>query len=225
MLISLHLPKTAGNSLLLALNSAFGEKNLFQDYSDMIRIQEYLAGKLSAQETFEGQNRQDVMANYQCIHGHFLPAKYFSLLKKTDLKFITFLRNPVERLISQYHFFQRSYDPQTAGPLFRKIIEENWSLEQFCFSEEYHNIYSKYLLGFSYESFDFIGLTEFYEDDLLYFSDKLLQVKLDSHKVNCAVDNKVGDYKVDSGFRREVESFHSKDMTLYTRVLQDREQR
>jgi hypothetical protein len=226
MLISLHMPKTAGNSFLQALETRFGE-SLQKDYSDMPRIQQYLAGNLSPQELTEFKFAEHGLNLPQCIHGHFLPAKYVYACKqeKCDMRFITWLRDPVERLMSHYYFFKRSYDPRTAGPLFRKIIEENWSLERFCFSEEYKNLYRKYMWNFPYELFDFVGLTEFYEDDLRYFSDIFLKTKVDAQRLNCAVDRKAGGYELDAGFRREVENFHSEDVALYKRALHGREQR
>jgi hypothetical protein len=52
VLISLHVQKTAGNSFLQALETKFGE-GLRNDYSDMSRKQQYLAGNLSPQELAE----------------------------------------------------------------------------------------------------------------------------------------------------------------------------
>ena len=224
MLISLHLPKTAGSSFLRALEAIFG-KDLLQDYSDMSNIQQYLSGNISAHEVCDCAKVQPDWIHRQCIHGHFLPAKYLAARDKCSMTFVTWLRDPVERLMSHYHYFKRSYDPKTAGPLFRKVVEEDWTLKRFCFSEEYRNLYAKYLWNFPCESFDFIGLTEFYEDDLRYLSERFLNVKLDACKLNCAIDGETGRYEVDAGFRREIEEFHSEDMALYKRVLWVREQR
>jgi len=227
LLISLHMPKTAGSSFLQALETHFGE-GLQKDYSDMARIQQYLAGDLLPQEVIErGIVEFDSSHPPTCIHGHFLPAKFLTLTSagKCEMKFITWLRDPVERLFSHYHYFIRSYDPTTAGPLFRKIVEEKWSLETFCFSEEYKNFYSKYLWNFPYDRFDFVGLTEFYEDDLQHFSERFLNAEAKAYRLNCAVESKTAGYQVDPSFRREVENFHSVDVALYNRALQERAQR
>jgi len=225
LLISLHMPKTAGSSFLLTLKTQFGE-GLRKDYSDMSRIQQYLAGDLSPHEVIGREIVDfDTSPPPTCIHGHFLPAKFLSGPSKCEMKFITWLRDPVERLFSHYYYFMRSFDPRTAGPLFRKIVEEKWSLETFCFSKEYKNFYSKYLWNFTYDRFDFVGLTEFYEDDLRHFSRRFLKSKAKAYKVNCAGESKIARYHIDPGFRREVENFHSVDVALYNRALQEREQR
>lgn len=224
ILISLHMPKTAGNSFSQALETKFGDR-LWKDYADMSRIQQYLTGDLSPQELTKFNFTEFDSNLPQCIHGHFLPAKFSPNRTKYGIRFITWLRNPVQRLMSHYYFFKRSYDPATAGPLFRKMIEENWSLEDFCFSEQYKNLYTKYLWDFPYENFDFVGLTEFYDDDLSYFSEQFLTTKVDAYKLNCGEASKAGYYEIDAGFRRELESFHSGDVALYKRALQDRELR
>jgi hypothetical protein len=219
------MPKTAGSSFLQALETQFGE-GLRKDYSDMARIQQYLAGNLSPQEVIgHGIVELETSPPPTCIHGHFLPAKFLTCMGICEMKFITWLRDPVERLFSHYFYFMRSYNPRTAGPLFRKIVEENWSLETFCFSEQYRNFYSKYLWNFPYERFDFVGLTEFYEDDLRHFSERFLKTEVKAFRLNCAVESKITGYQVDSSFRRDVESFHSVDVALYNRALQEREQR
>jgi hypothetical protein len=223
MLISLHMPKTAGNSFLQALDSVFG-KGLRQDYSDMSRIQNYLAGELAASEVAE-LPVEELAVGTRCIHGHFLPAKYLSIEGQFELQFVTWLRDPVDRLVSHYNFFRRSFDPATAGPLFRRIIEEDWSLEQFCFSEQYRNVYSKYLWHFPYEHFDFVGLIEFYNEDLDFFAERFLGTKVKALKLNCAASSDEVGKKIDIGFRREVAGFHADDVTLYERALHDRERR
>ena len=223
LLISLHLPKTGGNSFLQALEAAFGP-GLKQDYADMSRIQAYLAGELAPESLAQAQS--DILApGMRCIHGHFLPAKYLPLQRDHEVRFVTWLRDPVERLVSHYYFFRRSYDPNTAGPLFRRIIEEGWSLERFCLSEEYRNLYSRYLWHFPYEAFDFIGLIEAYDEDLEYFSSRFLGRKLEALRLNAATDSERNERKIDPGLRREIEDFHAQDVSLYRRALRDREQR
>ncbi len=82
------------------------------------------------------------------------------------------MRNPVERALPHYYFGRRSFDPDNAPPLHRKMMEKGWSLERFCLGPEVRNIYSQFLYGFLLEYFSFIGTTEFYE---LIFRTSILQ--------------------------------------------------
>lgn len=220
MLISLHMPKVAGNSFLHTLERHFGA-GLAKDYVDMSRIQDYLAGKVHPTQLCDAGYSESECARLQCIHGHFLPAKYLKIRANCkSAKFVTWLRNPVERLVSHYNFFMRSYDPLTAGPLFKRIVEESWSLEKFCFSSEYKNFYKKYLWGFPVGYFDFIGIVERYDEDLQRFGKRYFGIEAYSCRVNCAIDGSVSNYNVDPVFRREVESYHSEDMELYKQILE-----
>ncbi len=191
----------------------------------MSRIQGYLAGEFDGSGNCGVSESKQLEHGTRCIHGHFLPAKYLSIEDQFELQFVTWLRDPVDRLVSHYNFFRRSYDPATAGPLFRRIIEEDWSLEKFCFSNEYRNIYSKYLWHFPYERFDFVGLIEFYDEDLDFFAERFLGTKVKALKLNCAASSDEVGKKIDIGFRREVAGFHADDVTLYERALHDRERR
>ena len=221
MIVSIHMPKTAGNSFVKALAGAYGQA-LRLDYGDMVELQNYFAsgspGALCAPVP------EDRLSGIACVHGHFLAPKYGVFATSPRNHFVTWLRDPLQRLCSHYHFWRRSYDSRTAGPLFRRVIEEHWSLERFCLSEEYRNIYSKYLCGFPAERFDFIGIVEHYEDDLAYLGEHLLGIDLEIHKENRNT-KAIGQYNVDSGLRAEIESFHEGDYALYRKALDTRERR
>ncbi len=103
-----------------------------------------------------------------------MPVKYRLLGWRVPLQFVTWLREPVERLGSHYHYWKRHYNPENAGILHRRVVEEQWSLERFCLGPELQNTYCKFLWGMPLERFAFVGITEFYEEDLAYFSQNIL---------------------------------------------------
>src|SRR5262245_14846112 len=145
MLISVHLPKTAGTSFGQSLADHFGDR-LFKDYDDsplntapMWRRASAVLGGLGNSVT--SLNRHD------CIHGHFLPIKYLWL--RRPVRFITWMRDPVERLASHYEFWRRSYHPHRSQPLHRRVVEEDWSFERFYRSPEMKDVYTQFLWGFA----------------------------------------------------------------------------
>jgi hypothetical protein len=162
------------------------------------------------------------MGGIDCIHGHFLPLKY--LLLKNAI-YITWMRDPVERLASHYHFWRRTYNPEEAPPLRRRVVEENWSLEKFCFSPELRNFYCQFLWGFPIENFDFIGITEYYNCDMEYLSQEILGVDLLVYQENINNHKGTAPYFDDHGLRKEIENYHSKDVAIYRRALQIRNNR
>ena len=100
MIISLHLPKTAGSSFARSLEAHFGPR-LLKDYADVpINTPVYERNQAALRASIDiGEQGVTGMA---CIHGHFLPLKYLLLGTKQELTFITWMRNPVERAYSQY---------------------------------------------------------------------------------------------------------------------------
>ncbi len=45
-------------------------------------------------------------------------------------------------------------------------MEEDWSLERFLADPFYQNFYAQYFFGFNINKFDFIGITECFEDSV-----------------------------------------------------------
>lgn len=220
MLISLHLPKTAGASFRRALEAHFGPK-LLRDYADYpinTPVYERCLAALRASIDIAERGVEDTT----CIHGHFLPLKYLLLSTKQEVTFVTWMRNPVERVLSHYYYWKRrSYNPQDAPLLHRKVIEEEWSIERFSLNPELRNLYSQFLWGFPLELFDFIGITEFYEEDLLYFSQTYLGVPLEAYKKNIG-DKREKHYDIDQEFRQQIVKYHARDMELYKRAQNKR---
>ncbi|RUL66828.1 hypothetical protein EKH79_03185 [Dyella dinghuensis] len=221
-LISVHLPKTAGTSFRLSLREYFGE-GYRDDYADgglhrSTRDRCTLA--IAAARTIDAQGLGDVA----CIHGHFMPVKYLLLSTRSPLTYVTWLRDPIERLLSHYYYWQESYDKATSAPHHRQVIEEGWTLEQFCLSERFRNLYTQYLWGFPLESFAFIGITEFYREDIVEFGERFLGHALPLHRLNASVHSQLPKC-FDKAFLQRVRAFHSADVQLYRRAVDMRSER
>ena len=156
----------------------------------------------------------------QCIHGHFLPLKYRWQGRQQSRQFVIWLRDPIERLASHYHYWRRNYRPEQAGPLRIRMVEEDWSLERFCFCREMRNLYSEFLWGFPYGRFDFVGIVENYESDLRYFSRRYLGSRMDLQVLNTNPEQSHDRYIEDASLRAELEKFHARDMRLYQVALE-----
>ena len=164
------------------------------------------------------------MRNIECIHGHFLADKY-SYYNVQSNTFITWLRDPIERLGSHYEYWKRSYNPVRSLPLHKRVIEENWSFKEFCFSKEMKNLYSRFLLNFPKENFAFIGIIEYFEEDFRFFTAHYLGTEpiiMDTKNVN---PNKQKPYAVDLPYYEELKAYHALDYELYNYALALREER
>ena len=223
MLISVHLAKTAGTSFAAALESHFKQR-LLRDYGDYPIDTPRL--KRNAMAVL---NNSKVLLNglehVDCIHGHFLPVKYWGLARRRPATFVTWMREPVERLVSFYHFWRRNYDPTGGKALPNRVVEENWSLERFCLAPELRNYYSQFLWRFPFERFAFVGITECFEEDLDYFGRTFLGVRLPPLRENANPSQTGERYELDPEFRRRVEKYHAQDLQLYLQALARRNAR
>lgn len=220
-LVSLHLPKTAGTSFGKSLQVFFGDAYL-RDYEDGgISKPPHERNKSALLRSVKIAKRG--LGKVGCVHGHFLPVKYLLLGDKENLRFVTWMRDPVERVMSHYNFWQKRYNPRTAAPHHKQVIEEKWTLEQFCLSPKFRNIYAQYLWAFPLEYFDFVGITEHYEEDFAHFAKRYLAGSVESQKLNATT--KTAACLIDDSLRRRIESYHERDIALYTRALELRRNR
>lgn len=220
LIVSLHMPKTAGNSFKVVLNEHFGEamKNDYADYPLNVALRERHRQAISAcLETAEDVGYK----NIRCIHGHFLPLKYLLLADFRPTVFVAWMRDPMARLVSHYHYWYDAYDPTSPDtrPLHRRVVEEQWSLEKFCLSSDMRNLYSQFLWGFPLERFDFIGITENYETDLRAFSLGYLGSELQVRVVNRRKSPSSKGAELAGRLRKRVEKWHAADVDLYQRAL------
>ncbi|GEM_PF-615602 len=162
-LISIHIPKTAGTSFGKILEKNY-KNNLLKVYRGLIHNE------------FKNGRPINVNHSIKVIHGHF--PYHINLRKKyPNAKIVTWVRHPVDRLISHYNFL-RNY-PKHGNIAHDILLDNQLGIIDFvknpdCSSEVF--VYKEYLQYFQqikFEDFFFIGLTKQYEDHLKILSEKL----------------------------------------------------
>lgn len=93
MIVSIHIPKTAGTTLGALFDSSTGKRVMF-DYDDNYRDVAKPQQMIRAHAEF-------ISWFFQVLHGHFYYTKYASVFP--DAQFVTCLRHPVDRVVSQYY--------------------------------------------------------------------------------------------------------------------------
>lgn len=225
MLISVHLPKTAGSSFVSVLEAHF-EEALLKDYGDRpINVGTIERNIRALSASVRNSFAPPDFSTVHCIHGHFMPVKYRLLSTPQKKRYVVWMRDPVERLASHYHYWQRSFDPASSLPLHRRVVEEQWSLERFCLGPELRNIYQKFFWGFPVKRFSFIGITEHFDTELQWFGREVLGTSVASQALNINPERGRQVYIEDAGFRRRIEAFHQADMGLYCHALELRQLR
>ena len=228
MIISLHMPKCGGSSFRKLLKDHF-KLRFSSDYEYPM----HLPVSKREKKVQRARRRVKIWQKYffgyrytQCIHGHFMPYKYEYLLGMEGVIFVTWLRDPIERLISHYDFWQRSY-PNNRHPkqLHKRVVEEGWTLKEFAFSKELQNFYTKYLWNFPIRNFDFIGLTEYYDEDFTYFADHFMGLnQVSVPQKNVSPSHNKPQFE-DEKIIEELKAFHADDYELYEQVREARKQR
>lgn len=218
MLISVHLPKTAGTSFRDVLQSHFGE-DLRLDYGDVPINRTPLCRKSIALTSMTRYALRPPRGP-RCIHGHFLAVKYRCI---RDASFVMWLRDPAERLASHYHFWRKTFDPKTAPPLHQRMMDEGWSLERFCLGPELRNLYHIFLWGLPRERIAYIGVSEHFDEDLPEFSRRVLGQTYEAPRKNTGLSPPSSVYFEDPELRARVVQHHRRDMDLYEYALRLRE--
>jgi hypothetical protein len=143
----------------MALQARFGDSMLLA-YRGQVRAKAPIVpfdGKLLAE--LEPQHKER-LAQYcrtndvACIHGHFTLPSLCEIFP--DAPCITFLREPVDRLISAYNHMYTTM-PQAA---------ERTSFEQFVTNPRTRNVYEQLGVLQCLDALRFIGITEQYERSL-----------------------------------------------------------
>ena len=175
MLISVHIPKTAGSSFRAGLRDRFGER-LLLDYGEKLASRSVSARLLRLRNALKVRwQAESLLEDYDVIHGHFLASKYSFL--GTRAKFCAFFRDPVERIVSAHRFFSLHQRPGT------RFQRERPTLEQFAAWPRQRTIYRAYTGRLPLDRFAFVGLTEEYETSLNLFR-AIFDVDIPCHQLN-----------------------------------------
>lgn len=151
MIISVHIPKCAGTSFRHLLQALYGDQ-LWLNYGTIF--------------TREQADRAAVVAGAECIHGHFFADAFDDLFP--DRTLITWVRHPVERVVSNYYHFLRS--PDMRDDCCRALYEHGLTLRQFAELDWMRNEATRYLTSKALDEFAFVGITERFPDSLHLFS-------------------------------------------------------
>ena len=151
MIVSVHIPKTAGTSLGRFLDHAFG-KRIMYDYHPGYQNTK-IKPDLAASAESGGPYLAETVA---VVHGHFYATKYDRVFDNSWT--ICCFREPVSRVLSQYkHLY---FMPADNHPDAKKVQEGGISVVDFAQSQNIGNAQAVHLDGKSVEDLDYVFLTE-----------------------------------------------------------------
>ncbi|MEN8223765.1 MAG: sulfotransferase family 2 domain-containing protein [Bacteroidota bacterium] len=212
-LVSLHIPKTAGTSFRNILKEVYGEEHVARiDIRSQVELNE---------EVFTGSK---LKRGIHVLHGHF-SCKHltnnFDISRKAP--FITWIREPAERVISNYYYLEKvlinEVNEEAKGLNILSKMQK--SLIEYASAEANRNRISKFLHGMAPEEFYFIGLTEHYKEDLEQLSDMLgwKDFKIFEHNIT-------GDKpEIDEETLDKIRRLNEVDYEIYEQAIELREER
>lgn len=210
MMISVHIPKTAGTSFREILARRFGER-LLLDYTDRPLAPGSRWRRLR-QSMLAPEEARGIEARYDCVHGHFVAGKYDAVDK--PVRHVTWLRDPVQRTISHYRYWKRV--PDLRNPDCRRLIEGNLTLEQFAALPRMRNVMSRFFDGKTPRDFFFVGTVETLGESLKRFH-RLTGIAVDAvPSSNVAEDDDAPE--TSTATIRAIERLNRVDRALYERT-------
>lgn len=210
-IISVHLPKTAGTMFRNVLVNAYGEAAVFGDYK-----------KQPVSATLSEIKSQNIKA----IHGHFKVKKYDNYFP--EAKRIIWLREPIKRLISNYWHQVTYFQKRTI--ILNELELEKKKFLNYAKRPRARNFMSRHFRHKKLKYFWFVGITEFFREDLkeieaiLGWPEKEIG-KTNKHKHTEIYEAFVKAVQSDSEMIEQLRELNKKDVQLYNNALKLREER
>ena len=196
MLLSVHIPKTAGVSFRKVLAQIYGP-GFVQYYWEITDAW--------------GRVRADVPSDATCVHGHFVA--HILAEKYPDATLITWVRNPVERVASSYYF--RLRNPDWKHPVCVELHEKKLSLLEYAGLELVRNEMTRFFGQKQPADFAFIGLVEEIESSMTVFFDRFELHPVPIPRDNYNPDRQNAYYDLSEGERRQILELNQADWDLY----------
>lgn len=225
-LIFLHIPKTAGSTFHMILNKRYKSndiRNLFGSRYDEPEIKSFMEEPIEEKQ------------NIRLLKGH-MPFGMHNYLPK-ESRYISVLRNPVERVISQYYYIKKN----SYNPLHNQVEKDGMTISEFVssgISVGMNNGHCRFLNGdldeYKFNQCDevlleqvkenikrhfiWLGLTERFDESVLVLS-KLLGWKSPPYYIreNVSKNRKSRDL-ISKEEISVIEKYNSLDMKLYSFV-------
>lgn len=201
--ISIHIPKTAGTSFYNILRQVYGD-GLSPSFKRR-DLNPHAGGACILDKSPDPA--------WRAVHGHFTWQEVRGLMVPGVTKVITWLRDPVDRVISNYQFFiDRLQHPEMNPEVAAINLHRNQeTLLEYARLDENRNRMSRFLDGLAPEDFFFIGFTENFEEDVARLGLRLGWPALTVRRLN----TRAYPYPVSEDERQEIEALNQEDRSLY----------
>lgn len=207
MIFSVHIPKTAGTSFARALEQRYG-KRLALYYG--VKDPKTTEGLRVPREELAGAAAELAGRGFEALHGHYHVREVLPLIESPSQVW-TWLRDPVERTLSQFDFFKER--PLELKALAQRVKSGEVGLDEFAGLRAVRDLQSRYLKGFPLADYGFVGITEQFELGLATLFGEAAPIL--KRRYN-ATEEKA---QTTAGQRTKIAASNARDMQLYTEGL------
>lgn len=196
--VFVHIMKCGGTTFNRIIRNLFEDKGLV--YKDkMFRKDRYDEIILLTDKSEKYIHERFNPEKHRYVIGHFTVNKY----KHLGWPQITFLRDPIERVLSYYSvwFYNKN------GP--------DWPIEKFV--RKMPN-YMYFMTKGNLNDFAFVGICERYKESLQIF-EKMFKIKIPDKSVWYNKTSKKRKFKITGKQRQFIENHNKKDRKLYNQAL------
>ena len=220
-----HIPKTAGVALVAAVNRQRRPYfNIFPAAYEDSPAAYWAAYDDAAERFLRAYPNRDAAGGPGWFSGHLQRRQIDRILTEMpDVKLVTYLREPVARVISDYR-----YCLTPAHPLRESFVRQYPRLMDFVAAQP--NKQSKYIAGaaatsadavidFASRRFAFIGAVEAYEASNRVFASLLGLPSLEPRQVNVTLSIPANDIEVTEDDRQAIADVNQLDLSLHRHVV------
>lgn len=238
--VFVHIPKTAGTALRSAVTARVGAQSIHFDYGshdEKTWYSVHLARAISRLALMTNNDmritkllallwsRKQRPLTRPYVYGHFVTAKYLRRQhgrwsKIPGYRYVTFVRHPFQRAISQYYYYKQSSAPHDL--VLREFHAAQMSLVDFLLHPFFANTMSRFLYGLSVDEFDMVGVVEDMPSSLRLlghllpeFADLELQIE---NKTSYKYLQEI--YEVPGSVYQSFRSLHAQDFSLYNHACE-----
>lgn len=171
-----HQAKTGGSTLVSIFTKSLGNNRIYNNLEP------------SELKEISDRDKENGISKPIFIHGHFSPLKYKELFPNAI--YLTIFREPTQYINSLYHFWKRTEirSANKLNPLRAKLLANDLSLTEFTYA---YADYSKLSYdAYDPNKFDWVGITEKYDNSLRILKNKFSFLETSSYIVKRNNPNK-----------------------------------
>ncbi|MEA3279470.1 MAG: sulfotransferase family 2 domain-containing protein [Thermodesulfobacteriota bacterium] len=199
-LLFIHIPKTAGTSFREGAGIFWGEDKILNDYGEKSPETSKLVFNYTyRQKDIYGLYKAILKNSIEFITGHYSIKKYLPAVEIGQA--VAFVRDPVQRVVSEYKHFVRNYGYEK-------------SFEEFYHAPRFRNCQHRLLNGVPLESIGFLGLTEQYEFSLALLNQKY-GIEIPFLAINMGKESIKDVHNLTSETINAIRKLNQGDMALY----------